>query len=341
LKPIEEMDINKAIEETASNLTNNIISDKPEINEYCRPEKVSDLMKEELPEINWIVKDLISEGYTILAGRSKGGKSWLVLNLALAVSNGGMFLGTFPTSQRSVWYISLEDSKKRLQSRIKRILSNEPVELQAVPENFYYSLDVPKLDNGGSDYIDSFLEAHSDIRLIIIDTLKRISLRTKKQNEFDSDYDSGSLLQNLAKKHNATLISVLHTRKTPAEDNIFDMISGTVGTVAAADTLMLLNRGSNLTRLHVTGRDIDSQELSLKFDSGLWQYIGDTETLTANQLNVRWEKYFIDSQIRSNELIEMIAKEFNVSRSTGFLWINKAISEGILKKVKRGFLELF
>ena len=41
----------------------------------------------------WIVKDLLPEGLAIIAGKPKVGKSWLALNVALAVSLGGRVLG--------------------------------------------------------------------------------------------------------------------------------------------------------------------------------------------------------------------------------------------------------
>ena len=52
-----------------------------------------DLGRTEFPEIKFIVPGYLPEGATILAGRPKLGKSWLALDLALAVAKGSKCLG--------------------------------------------------------------------------------------------------------------------------------------------------------------------------------------------------------------------------------------------------------
>ena len=51
------------------------------------------LQKMEFPPINWVVPGVLPEGLTILAGKPKLGKSWLALDMALAVAAGGDVLG--------------------------------------------------------------------------------------------------------------------------------------------------------------------------------------------------------------------------------------------------------
>ena len=46
----------------------------------------SDLMALELPDPRPAVRGLIPEGLTLLAGKPKTGKSWLALQIALAVA---------------------------------------------------------------------------------------------------------------------------------------------------------------------------------------------------------------------------------------------------------------
>src|SRR5688572_10883597 len=48
----------------------------------------------EFPPIRYVVPGYITEGITILAGRPKLGKSWLCLDLAVAVASGGITLGS-------------------------------------------------------------------------------------------------------------------------------------------------------------------------------------------------------------------------------------------------------
>ena len=77
------------------------------------------------PPPAFIVKDLIPRGLSVLAGAGKTGKSWLVLWLAMRVSQ-GLPVWERPTQQCEVLYLCLEDTFPRLQRRMYR-LNEEPV----------------------------------------------------------------------------------------------------------------------------------------------------------------------------------------------------------------------
>lgn len=63
------------------------------------------------------VAGLLAQGLFILAGSPKVGKSWLALELCLAVAKGEKLFER-ETSQGSVLYFCLEDSYTRIQSRL-------------------------------------------------------------------------------------------------------------------------------------------------------------------------------------------------------------------------------
>lgn len=64
--------------------------------------------------VRWVVPDVIPEGLTIIAGKPKLGKSWLVLDIALAAAQGGWTLGDRHCIQGDVLYAALEDGERRL-----------------------------------------------------------------------------------------------------------------------------------------------------------------------------------------------------------------------------------
>ena len=74
----------------------------------------------------WVVPGIIPEGCCILAGRPKIGKSFLVLEIALAVAAGTQVLGV-DVEQRPVLYLALEDNERRLQRRARALLDDEPL----------------------------------------------------------------------------------------------------------------------------------------------------------------------------------------------------------------------
>jgi hypothetical protein len=72
------------------------------------------------PAIRWVIEDLVPGGLAILAAKPKLGKSWLMLDTAVAVAQGGEVLGK-TTAKGDVLYSALEDSLRRLKDRMKKV----------------------------------------------------------------------------------------------------------------------------------------------------------------------------------------------------------------------------
>src|SRR5262245_18590110 len=80
------------------------------------------LQDQRFPEIRWMLTDLLPEGLTLLAGRPKVGKSWLALDIALGVGDGGSVMGSIrPASTGDVLVLALEDNPRRLQKRCHKL----------------------------------------------------------------------------------------------------------------------------------------------------------------------------------------------------------------------------
>jgi hypothetical protein len=228
------------------------------------------LMAKEIPPLTWIVPEILSPGLAILAGAPKIGKSWLGLDFSLAVARGGAALGSFPCDGGMVIYIALEDSERRLQSRLNDIYPDS-VEL---PITWRYHLAAPPMP-----HLLKWLEAQvlswRPCRLIILDTYGRVSEDKGRAAGYKSDYQETAALQAFALRHDLCLLLIHHTRKAPSSDP-FDMISGTFGVTGAADTVMVLDAkpGEPNATLHIRGRDVEYRALSLNFDGGRWRYQG-------------------------------------------------------------------
>src|SRR5437868_2466692 len=72
--------------------------------------------------LRFVLPGLIPEGASLLVSRPKLGKSWLVLDLCLAVAGSRFTLGTLKPEQGDVLYLALEDGERRLQRRMSRLL---------------------------------------------------------------------------------------------------------------------------------------------------------------------------------------------------------------------------
>jgi hypothetical protein len=235
----------------------------------------SDLMALNLPDPRWAVESILPEGLAILAGKPKQGKSWLALCLALAIALGGIALGKIPVEAGEVLYLALEDNRRRLQSRLAKMLNGTPA-----PECLHFATEYPRMGDGAEKQLATWLDAHPEARLVIIDTLARIRppARDKREDAYARDYATIQALQAIVRDRRVALLVVHHQRKMESEDP-FDTISGTLGLSGAADTLLILKRRPNdeIATLHLKGRDVEEKELALRFDPqyGLWQIQGD------------------------------------------------------------------
>lgn len=243
-----------------------------------KPITAEDLEKVEFPPIRWVVPDMLGEGYAILSGRPKRGKSWLALSLALAVASGGHVLGKIKVEAGDVLYIALEDTFRRIQTRLK--ILNDPE--KPLPKRLFVVVDIPPVRDGGYDAIDSWLNDHPETRLVVVDTIshpKFVPPRGKNGDVFNEDYALGAFFQKMANRHKLCLLGLNHTKKSETEYAI-DKVSGSTGITAACDSVLVLDtpkKGKADAELHVIGRDSGVKELALKFDSGTWSILGDAE----------------------------------------------------------------
>ncbi|MDD3493145.1 MAG: AAA family ATPase, partial [Candidatus Thermoplasmatota archaeon] len=138
----------------------------------------ADLAKKEFPPIRWAVPGLLPEGYGILGGRPKIGKSWLAFDLALAVASGGYAIGSneYPVESGTVLYLALEDNERRLQERQKILLNGQA----GGPQDLHLVTNWKRLNEGGLEALEAWLDANPDCRLVIIDTLARAKPRLKR-----------------------------------------------------------------------------------------------------------------------------------------------------------------
>jgi len=235
----------------------------------------AELQDKVFPEPKWAVPGLLTEGLTILAGRPKRGKSWMGLGLALAVASGGLALGKIKVEKGDALYLALEDNERRLQNRLDRIKAPE----DRLPSKLHLVTDFLPLAMGGMTSLLEWLDRHKDTRLVIIDTLGRILPSAKgNNNQFADDYRFIGKLQKLSIDRGFALLIIHHIRKEGAEYAL-DRVAGTTGITGAADSVWVLDtgKGDASAILHVTGRDIEAQEIAMQFDGGIWTILGDAK----------------------------------------------------------------
>lgn len=249
----------------------------------------AELLTWEFPEQRWTIEGILPAGTYILAGRPKVGKSWLALSLAIAVASpAGRAFGKTATSQGDTLYLGLEDSHRRMQTRIVKLLGGDPDAARAV-KRLTVVTECPRLSDGGELVIGSWLDNNPDARLVVIDTLQRFRPRRRRGSDtYEDDYEALQPILTLTKQRDITVIVVHHLRKMGAGEDVFDTVSGTLGLTGSVDGTMVLQRvrGKNDATLHIVGRDLpEDQELGLEWDqvTASWRLFGNATELRATR----------------------------------------------------------
>lgn len=289
----------------------------PEMPKIWTPDE---LLATEFADPRWAVPGLIPEGLTILAGNPKQGKSWLCYNLTLAIALGGIALGSIPVEAGEVLYLSLEDTPRRLKNRLKK-LTNGWAPFTAPTAQIVTTW--PRMGRGGLKLLAHYLSNHPKCRLVIIDTLAKIrNEASSSRNQYDEDYRTASALKQVADEFGIAMIVVHHLRKMQSED-IYERVSGSNGLTGAADGVAIIKRerGKADAVLFISGRDVEEQELAVKFDpsNATWTLIGDAATFRLSAERQKIVKLLTDTDraMTPRDLAGLIgngAKEVNVKR---------------------------
>ena len=152
-----------------------IIDIKPQISSDNKGYTASELMQMDFPEPVWVVPNLLPQGLTLLCGKPKMGKSFLALNTALDLSSGSRVLGKIQINPIAVLYLALEDTYRRLKGRLSEMIFGA-----SAPENLYFYTQWDKVDQGGFEQLEDWLNQHPDVKLVIIDTFERFRPAQKK-----------------------------------------------------------------------------------------------------------------------------------------------------------------
>ena len=292
------------------------------------------LMDKELPPVKWAVSGVLPEGVAILAGKPKMGKSWLALGLCVSVAAGGYALGKIPAQCGGALYLGLEDQERRLQRRLKKILAGD-----AAPGGLEVAWSWPRLDQGGAEALRTYLEDRPDLRLVVIDTLKKIRPRESgSRGVYDLDYEALEPLLPLAAEYGVAILVVHHLRKLEAGDP-FDMISGSTGLTGGVDGALVLkrDRGKQDATLAIDGRDVEEPtELALRWDADIasWSLMGDAEEFRMSE-----ERRGIVDLLRRvgeplgpKDIAQVLGRNYGAVR----VMLSEMVKDGLLASPSRG-----
>jgi len=188
-----------------------------------------------LPEPEWLVKGVLSDGLSVMYGPPKAGKTFAALSMALHISSGSNWFDT-QTKRVPVLYVSGEGQgglHKRIQGWKKAT---------GIPTAQMYVIPFP-VRLGSPEHVAALIaDTHAvGAKLVVIDTLAR-SMAGMDEN---SAQDMGNVVAGLGylKAQTNTGILVLHHSGVEGTRP-----RGSTALFGAADTLIRINGdGKNLT----------------------------------------------------------------------------------------------
>lgn len=291
------------------------------------------LMTQHFDPIRYIVEGYIVEGLTVLAGAPKARKSWLMLDVAIAVASDGEAFGSIPCEDGDVLYLALEDNFRRLQDRLHKMGVSD------APERLTLCTSWPT----GNDAVAEIEEwAHSAERpvLVVVDVLARVREFTGREAKYDDDYRALVALQDLASQLGIAIVVVHHTRKAGADDP-FDEVSGTRGITGVADTVLVIRRDnsggqSHRATLYGRGRDIPEIETAIEFSDAdfRWQVLGEAWRVadTVEQQQILELLQANDKAMKLKDIAEALGKE----RSNVWNMLRKMVDAQLVTKPATG-----
>jgi len=226
------------------------------------PRKLAEIMAEERPS-DFVVEGLIrAGGSTILVGEPKLGKSQMSLDIALAVARGEQFCG-LATKKGRVIYYALEDGEDIVRERVRMR------GLAGLDEEIYVGTTPPVVEDNVA-----ILEEHIDAiqpTLIIVDTLRAISVSVAKSENEASFADAIYRIAKLARERGVAALILHHTVKGATGNPINDA-RGTSAIAGAVDVVAGLYRRGDGLKLAWRGRFGSGEMDVVQHSNGSFNY---------------------------------------------------------------------
>jgi DNA-binding transcriptional ArsR family regulator len=213
--------------------------------------------------VRWVYQPWLCPGdIVILAGESGLGKSWVALDLMLALILGGPFAAQKnQAGPQKVLYVDEENNERLIKYRLRKLIDGLDIGLGAldpalVCAKYAYSNNFCVDDEASLAALKKQCE---QLRpdWILIDSLIRIHRRDENSNSEMSALISG-ILSPLARASGAGMIIIHHLGKSTKDrptENIGDRLRGASSLRGAVDQLWGLERADDNLRLrHIKGR---------------------------------------------------------------------------------------
>jgi RecA-family ATPase len=224
-------------------------------------------------------------------------KTWLALQLGIAVATGGRFL-EWSCDEGEVLMLALEDNERRLRSRIRTLqtFNMAPPDLSGFrywtggmsvnasgqlylsdPHEAAETMKMFPRGEEGVDALEQYLEQFPKTTVIVIDTLKHFRGPSNNRDIYERDYEAMMPITKLAARKQVLIMPVTHDKKGLAGNDSADFmedVTGSAGNTGGSDGVLSIKgrRGvqdeNESRKLYISGRDVPHDfEIDMTFDA--------------------------------------------------------------------------
>lgn len=213
----------------------------------------------------WAVRDFVPLGsITVIAGKKGKGKSVMALHMAHAVATGRSMLGR-RTNSGEVLYIGTEDDEIELRDRYRKLLAFTGDEPAA---DLDLKADWPKVKVGGQQRISEWLENCEKPRMVIVDVVTSVHPEIVGSS-YARTYPMVESWVEIARKYNIALVLVTHMYREWRSGDWRDAIVGSVGFIAAAQTVFgIFGEGPTERVMYFGGKAVREDKIALTINGG-------------------------------------------------------------------------
>jgi len=209
------------------------------------------------PEVAWLVDGLWPEqGVGFLGGHPKSCKSWLALELALAVATGTSVLSRYRVAQRgSVLLFAAEDAPPMVRARLTGLANRRRVSLETAPIQLVLANSL-RLESTTDQARLRATVAQQRPKLLILDPFVRMT-RIDENSAHEVSNVLG-YLRELQRDHRLAILVVHHIRKSAGNGG--QALRGSGDFWAWSDTNLYLTRKQESLHLAIEHRSAPTPE---------------------------------------------------------------------------------
>lgn len=236
-----------------------------------KPELWGDLNKKVFPKERWRINNILPKrGFSIVAGISGEGKTWVCLEMAKAISSGKDFLGYsgFNVLKGNVLYLDLEMSESELQRRGRQLGFEDTTNSLFILN--YGDVNFSDEDRGDVAWLLNYIEKY-EICTVFVDTFRAAAggIKEEKAEEVRKFFNRFISLKN----KDVCLVFTEHFRKPsnfegkiPKKEHLFS----SQDKVASVETLLMLQGQDGGETIHAyqrknrIGREIQPFKIGMR-----------------------------------------------------------------------------